>query len=234
MPGVRMQLTVVPIALGFVSAFLIRGKKDILIDAGTAGAGGRLLAALKRLGVDPGRLALLVITHGHGDHYGGARELLADLSCQIAVHEGDADALRGGRSPHGSPVGFGMRLLMRAGSRMVSASLPRIEPGLVLSGTLDLRPYGIEGTVEHTPGHTPGSVSVFLANGEVVVGDLLRGSMLSSGSPRWPFVAQDLAEAKRSVGRVLDRLPSRIWTSHGGPLAPDAVREFISKDRIAR
>jgi hydroxyacylglutathione hydrolase len=228
-----MQLTVVPISLGFVSAFLVRGKKDILVDAGTAGAGGRLLTALNRLGVDPGRLALLVITHGHGDHYGGARELLADLTCPIAVHATDDEALRGGKSPHGTPVGLGMHLLMRAGSRMVSASLPRIEPGLVLSGTLDLRPYGIEGTVEHTPGHTQGSASVFLANGEVIVGDLLRGSMLSSRSPRWPFVAQDLAETKRSIGRVLDRQPSRIWTSHGGPLVPDAVRDFLRKARIA-
>jgi glyoxylase-like metal-dependent hydrolase (beta-lactamase superfamily II) len=106
-----------------------------------------------------------------------------------------------------------------------------VEPGLAFKAALDLKPYGITGTVELTPGHTPGSVSVFLEGGEAIIGDLLRGSFLSRGSPRWPFVAEDLSEVKRSLARILDKDPRLLWTSHGGPLAPDDVRAFLRARR---
>ena len=105
--------------------------------------------------------------------------------------------------------------------------VPPVQPGIAFSESFDLRPYGIEGTAEPTPGHTQGSVTVFLSNGEAIVADLLRVSMRTPGTPCWPFVADNLAEVKRSVGRVLDQRPRTLWTSHGGALTTDAVRIFL-------
>jgi hydroxyacylglutathione hydrolase len=222
-----MHPTVTPIALGFVSAFLVKGRKPILVDAGTSGSGRKVVESLRRLGVEPKKLALVIVTHGHADHFGGLQALLPEIRCPVAVHAKDAEWLRSGRNGPAVPVGAVMGLLMRLLPRAGRGRLPALEPGLLIRGSLDLRPYGIEGRVELTPGHTPGSVSLFLEGGEVIIGDLLRGSMVSRGSPRWPFVADDLAEVRRSIGRVLDQRPSVIWTSHGGPLDPDAVRAFL-------
>lgn len=221
-----MQPTVIPIPLGFVFAFLVRGEKDILVDAGAEGASARLISALRSLGVDPASLSLVLITHGHPDHFGGLPGLLPRLRCPVAIHELDAEALRSGRSSAGTPVGTFARILMRAAAAMMARATPS-QPSITFSGSLDLRPYGIEGSAEHTPGHTPGSVSLILSNGEAIIADLLRGSMRAAAQPRWPLVADDLTEVRRSVARVLDQRPRKLWTSHGGPLAADAIRAFL-------
>ena len=223
------KISVVPVPLGFVKAFLVRGRRTILVDAGTRGSSRRILQALERLGVKPRSVQLILVTHGHADHCGGVRELAAVLKCPVAIHAGDAEVLRTGIQPAVNAVGPFLRLLLKlAGGRRGSRpSLPPFEPEIVFRRALDLSAYGVAGTAESTPGHTPGSVSLFLDSGEAIIGDLLRGSMTSAASPRYPFVAEDLVEVRRSVGRLLDRKPSKIWTSHGGPLAADAVRGFL-------
>jgi hydroxyacylglutathione hydrolase len=227
--GASVTPVVIPIHLGMVTVFLVRGKKDILVDAGMPGSARRIEAALRRRGVEPGSLALLLVTHGHTDHFGGVRGLLPVLKCPVAVHRGDVEAFREGRNPESTPIGALARLVMSAAPRAPRTSLPPLEPDIVLDASFALEPYGVEGTIEHTPGHTEGSVSVFLGNGEVIVGDLLRGSIASPRSPRWPFVADDLGEIRRSISRVLDQRPTRIWTSHAGPLSADAVRAFLKR-----
>jgi hydroxyacylglutathione hydrolase len=221
-----MQPTVIPIPLGFVFAFLVRGKKDILVDAGSAGAHRKIISALHSLGADVDSLSLVLITHGHPDHFGGLAGLLPHLKCPVAVHKLDAGLLRGGISSKNTPVGVFAKLLMGVLTRFMPRPEP-VQPGVTFSGSLDLRPYGIEGSAEHTPGHSPGSISLVLSGGEVIIADLLRGSMRAASEPRWPLVADDLSEVRKSLGRVLDQRPRKLWTSHGGPLTADAVRAFL-------
>ena len=59
-------------------ACLVRGTEEtILFDTG--GDGRVLLANMQRLGVDPGEIDCVVLSHSHGDHTGGVRELLPHL-----------------------------------------------------------------------------------------------------------------------------------------------------------
>ena len=59
-------------------ACLVRGTEEtILFDTG--GDGRVLLANMERLGVDPGEVDCVVLSHSHGDHTGGVRELLPHL-----------------------------------------------------------------------------------------------------------------------------------------------------------
>lgn len=63
---------------GWVSAWLLKTSDGLLlIDAlNTADEVDRLIVGgMKSLGLDPTQIRALLITHGHGDHYGGARRL---------------------------------------------------------------------------------------------------------------------------------------------------------------
>ena len=55
------------------------------------------------------------------------------------------------------------------------STYPAAEPDIVMQEEFDLRAYGIDGKIVHTPGHSQGSVTIVLDNGEMVLGDLVRG-----------------------------------------------------------
>ena len=59
------------------SLLLTCGEDAILVDAGEYAAGGQVLAALSRAGVKS--LTAAILTHPHGDHYGGMRTVLEKI-----------------------------------------------------------------------------------------------------------------------------------------------------------
>jgi hydroxyacylglutathione hydrolase len=217
--------SLVPIPLGFVKAFLIRGERPILIDTGYRGSEQRILAACTKQGVSPGDLALILITHCHSDHVGSLEALLAQARTPVAICRPDATALRQGTSADMRPAG----LL----GRMVSMIAPKeppgkgIEPDVVFDDELDLSAFGVRGRAIATPGHTAGSSSVILEGGEAIVGDMVMGGFLGRGRPRKPFLAHDLEQCAASLRALLALEPTAIHPSHGGPFAPDEVKRLL-------
>src|SRR5436305_1860705 len=63
------------IRLRFSSAYLVRGDRPVLVDTGGPGEVEKLLAALRKAGVDPRDLSLILLTHGHAYHAGNAAAL---------------------------------------------------------------------------------------------------------------------------------------------------------------
>lgn len=96
----------------WVSAWAIpTGEGILLIDAMNNEDEGRrlIIGGMKRLGLDPAATRTLVVTHGHGDHYGAADMLRRDYGTRIAMSEADwsmtetkleFDSPLWGRPPH--------------------------------------------------------------------------------------------------------------------------------------
>ena len=93
---------------------------------------------------------------------------------------------------------------------------------------MDLSKFGVDGKVIHTPGHTPGSLSVILPGGEVIVGDTIMRGMLRWWQPHYPLFVDDMTQLNKSLQLILLRKPTKIFCGHGGPFAPRAVQRRFS------
>ncbi|MET7848527.1 MBL fold metallo-hydrolase [Streptomyces avermitilis] len=58
-----------------VNAYLLLGRRPVIVDAGTPGSGRLIHDQVASHGVDPKDVRLIVVTHGHIDHFGSAAEL---------------------------------------------------------------------------------------------------------------------------------------------------------------
>ncbi|MCC6555758.1 MAG: MBL fold metallo-hydrolase [Polyangiaceae bacterium] len=219
---------------GLVNVFLVRGARAVLVDAGYPGSAPRIRAAMDRLSVRPDDVSLVLISHGHIDHFGGAAELREWLGAPIAVHRADAACLRRGvnaRMEMDAEVSeLARTTFLRKATKMQA---PPLEPDILLDGELDLAPFGVEGRVIPTPGHSPGSVSVALPGGAIIVADLLMQTRVPPPRVALPLFFDDQAEVLRSLGAVLAREPAVLFASHGGAFSPEAARDLLLRARGA-
>lgn len=180
------------------NCYLLLGEKPVLVDTGAPGDLRTILAALQRHGLAPRDLALILLTHGHSDHAGCAAELRRRSGAQIAMHAGDAPLVRAGRN--------GMMVVQDTLGRIlrpfVDEPFEAFEPDLVFQEGIALEPYGLRGRVLPTPGHTAGSASVVLANGEALIGDVLRGSLVWPNKAREHYFCNDPGRNQRSIVRL--------------------------------
>ena len=220
-----MTETVTQIYTGnFTNVFLVQGYTGwVLVDAGNPGKEELILKRLAEHGIKPGDLRLILITHGHTDHFGSAAALQERTGAQVAVHALDADALRQGIHQPDSLQATSRLLALLMGIsilRQLAAPdrVPALEPDIVFHEGFRLDEYGVAGQVIPTPGHTPGSVSVLLDSGEAIVGDMVMGRLMGLlDKPGPPPVAWDLERNWESLRQLLALAPRIVYVGHGGP-----------------
>ncbi|MEM2881999.1 MAG: MBL fold metallo-hydrolase [Candidatus Bathyarchaeia archaeon] len=177
------------------NSYIVYDAKDhfgIVIDPG--GDAERILEAIRGLGVDVGAI---YATHAHFDHVLAVDRLREKLSCKFFLHEGDEWLL--GRMPES--------VRRHLGYEVPGVANPDayVEEGqLVDVGDYELR-------VLHTPGHTPGGISL-VGEGIAFTGDTLFAGSVG----RTDFEGGDAAALSRSILRLLS-LPDQyeVRPGHG-------------------
>lgn len=209
------------ISFGLVNAYLLRGQKgDVLIDTGLPGLATRLLRVLHRSRSSPDRLALIILTHVHWDHVGNLQVLRNLTRVPILVHRLEAPILESGQvTLPGGRTPLAKALMGIGGSFARFMRFAPSKPDIVVDDDLCLKEFGVAGRIIHTPGHTKGSISVLLENGDAVIGDLCQnGWGFGMGLGR---IVLPLADVPDAIGESWDRLLGsgvrRLYPGHGVP-----------------
>ncbi len=171
-----MKWTSLPLGPIQTNCYLVwdeTARKGAVIDPGDEP--DRLLEAIRKTGMEP---SAVLLTHGHHDHTGAVKALKAAYPrIPVYLHDGD---LPYGKDPH--------------------AFMPDVEERTASYGEGDVISVGdLSFEVLHTPGHTPGGVTLKLGN------ILFTGDTLFAGSMgRTDFPGGNEGEIFRSLRRLAE------------------------------
>lgn len=221
-PGITQIDTLLGGWEGVTAAWLVAGDNPALVETGSFTSADAVRGALADIGMGPGDLAWIVLTHIHLDHCGGTGTLAAHFpNAQVVVHP------RGARH-------------LAQPERLVTASMAVYgELGPVIGG-LDATPEerittaddgyvvpispGRDLVMFHAPGHARHhAIVVDGATGTVMAGDALGVQLLGGGLyPAVPPPEFDLDATISTLARIRDLRAERLLLGHfGSPGDPD-------------
>ena len=126
-----------------VAAWAVTGSTGIvLIDTTFDYAIRDVVDGMRQLGLDPSQITDVLVTHGHGDHFGGVKYLQEEYAPRVYMGPGDWEI-----AAEAGYVGIGQPLPRR--DRVAN------DGQVVSAGETAI-------TVHHTPGHTPGTLSFLI------------------------------------------------------------------------
>lgn len=189
----------------------------VMIDSGAGKNTERLQKNIVAAGLDPADIAYLILTHCHVDHIGSARAFRDSYGCRIVAHTLDAVAIESG-----DPV------LTAAG--WYNTCLPQTPVDVRLAGEHEVISLGgSDFHCLHTPGHTPGSLAVYLdrAGTRVLFGQDIHG-------PFYESFGSDIAQWRTSMERLLDLEADILCEGHFGIFRPRSQVERYIRDYLDR
>jgi hydroxyacylglutathione hydrolase len=175
------------------NTYFIDGPARLLIDPGHLNLFGHVEAGLRQLGLGIDDIDLVLATHCHPDHF-EAVKLFKDRRASFGVHEKDWGLIK----EMGKHLGASLE---------TDAYVPAF---FLQEGDLVVK--GIEFQVIHTPGHSPGSISLYwpeqkaLFPGDVIFRDGLGRTDLPGGNG---------STLKRSIQRLAELEVERLLPGHG-------------------
>ena len=214
-----MAINIYPIPMGFDTIYAVRGEGVILIDGGDPQRIERLKEGVERASIKPEDIRLIILTHGHWDHIGSAKDIKAWTGAKIMLHQRDMHFLD--ETHPSQPPGFtlwGKTIIAILKLYTQFVHIPTFEVDIVAGDEeISLEEYGIPGRVVYTPGHSWGSVSILLDSGEAFVGDLAMNMPPMRLNPGLAIFGDDILLVKKSLRKLLDKGAKTIYPAHGKP-----------------
>ena len=210
----------------------------VLVDTGLPGSHKTIIAAADKLFYPGSRPEAILLTHGHLDHLGAAKELAGHWQVPVIAHPLEIPYLTGrALYPPCDPTVGGSLAFM---SRFFPAQVPNLGQRVqALNADDPAVPYLMAWRWLHVPGHAPGQLAFFReADSTLLGGDafatvhhdsipavlLGRPKISRAGTP----FNYDWQAARQSVQTLADLAPKAIGCGHGpvitGPEAAAGLR----------
>lgn len=187
------------------------GSELILIDAGAGRSSRTLVRNIEEAGLDPKKISTVILTHCHIDHIGSASYFRDNFGCKLAVHELDAGAIE-----EGDPI--------LTAANWYETDFPPTPVDIRFRGDHEILRFGDEELhLLHTPGHTPGSMSIYLDRGgkRVLFGQDIHGPFL-------PSFRSDVGLWRKSMEKLLALEADILCEGHFGIFrTKDQVKKYI-------
>jgi len=149
----------------FSNIYLIESESGlIVVDTGIPGSTGKVLRKIKKLGYNPKDLHTIILTHAHFDHFGSAAGLQARTGAVVAGHGADKLSYeKGGLGIMPRPLSLIQDRVTPSTAWLLGARGVKIDSLLVDGDQIG------EWQVLHTPGHTPGTISLYGLDSKVLI-----------------------------------------------------------------
>lgn len=206
------------------NVYLVLDQSELmLIDSGMPGSVRRIIDYVDKINRKPSEITTIVLTHCHVDHTGSAQQLKELTKAKVAVHQEDAQFVSGEKAQP-SPRGA-LGILFKAFSPFFK---PRpVRPDIILDDGDRVGKL----IVVHTPGHTPGSISLYDSERKLIfVGDTMRYANGKISGPPKRFTL-DMNRGVQSIAKISQLEFETMLSGHGDPLKPNAsyaVKEFYT------
>ncbi|MDQ0230082.1 MBL fold metallo-hydrolase [Metabacillus malikii] len=211
----------------------------VLVDAGMPGSAEEIISVTEERFGAGSRPQAIILTHGHFDHVGAIIELVNHWDVPVYAHTLEIPYLTGQKGyPDPDPtVEGGMVAKM---SPMFPNEPINLGDNIKVLPTDGIVPHLPEFRYIHTPGHSPGHVSLFRDRDRaLIVGDafvtvkqeslykVLTQEKEISGPPR--YLTTDWDAARDSVKKLEALQPSVAVTGHGLPMTGAELTDNLTK-----
>lgn len=186
-----LNITTLPLGYLQTNCYILQGTEGCLvIDPATEAD-----TILDTIGDIP--LTAILLTHGHFDHVGAVRDLVAETGCRVFL----------------CPEELSMPRNLTAGELYYTDTYADGD---------EITLAGLTFTVLHTPGHTPGSVCLCFQNAMFSGDTLFAGSI-----GRTDFPGSDPAKMKASLGRLVQLEQNfTVYPGHGESTTLDEEKRY--------
>ena len=201
-----------------------------LIDTGLPGSAPLIARAIRHSGYQPEDLRRLVLTHFHADHIGAAADIADWGEVEVLAHHADAPFIRAeAAGPAPDLAGWERPVYDQVMSQLPAEPVipPRIDREIEDGDKLS---FGDGAVAVAVPGHTPGSVALYLPRHQVLfAGDAAARS--PDGKVICGVFNVNRAQAAASLRRLADLDAAVACFGHGEPITHAAAAELQAAAR---
>ncbi len=193
-------------------SYLVKeGNSSILIDTGVNFEKNFIYNKIKDENIN-----LIIITHGHSDHFGNAEFLSKKFNADIGISNLDYTTISENLKPKLYSNDLFGKILKIGNEILDNSNKLKFEADFFLEDNDSIEKYdvnGINAVIHSLPGHTRGSMGVMVDDDKFIVGD----AMMNHFSPRPASIYENKEDMFKSVDFIKNSKASMIYTGHGKP-----------------